>query len=87
MPGEFKEEVFRTPMTPQEWKEVADGFWRNWQLPHTIWTLDGKQISVCMPPDSESKYSRTPRIQTPEIHIPQISDQKITLQIKSNNVF
>ncbi len=40
---EFKEEVFQTPTTPQEWKEVADGFWRNWQLPHTMGANSGSK--------------------------------------------
>lgn len=61
----------KQPSSPEEWKEVAEGFYRRWNLPNTLGTsvycvptqiirivgaIDGKHVQIKKPPQSGSKY-------------------------------
>lgn len=37
------------PQTPVEWKEVADEFYKEWDLPNVVGALDGKHIQIQCP--------------------------------------
>ena len=51
----YKDEYMKCPSTPEEWKEVARGFYERWQFPNTIGSLDGKHIRTKAPPKSGSR--------------------------------
>ena len=48
--------LFQTPTTVRGWKDIAEGFDDNWQLPHCIGSLDGKHIRIMRPYKSGSTY-------------------------------
>ena len=52
----YRDEVFHTPTTADEWLAVADDFEKRWQLPHTLGALDGKHCKIKMPKKSGSEY-------------------------------
>ena len=45
----LKNDYLKTPSTPAEWKQVAEEFEREWNLPHVIGALDGKHITIQNP--------------------------------------
>ena len=51
----YKGEYMKCPSTPEEWKDVAKGFYEKWQFPNTIGSLDGKHIRTKAPPKSGSR--------------------------------
>ena len=51
----FKGEV-KTPRTPDEWHEVAEGFSSRWNIEHCIGALDGKHVAIKKPPGSGSTH-------------------------------
>lgn len=46
----------KTPQSPQEWKNISEGFWNNWNFPHCLGALDGKHINIQAPPKSGSQF-------------------------------
>ena len=53
---EFSQEVFTFPSTPEEWREVAQGFGRRWNFHHACGALDGKHIAIKAPPKSGTVF-------------------------------
>ncbi|XP_018575296.1 protein ALP1-like [Anoplophora glabripennis] len=48
-------EYLKVPRT-QEWKNISDGFYNNWNLPNCIGALDGKNVVIQSPRNSGSLY-------------------------------
>jgi hypothetical protein len=44
------------PKTPTEWKQIAKGFYKQWQFPNCLGALDGKHVAIKKPPHSGSLY-------------------------------
>ena len=53
---EYKNEVAACPITPGEWRTVADEFERTWKIPQAVGALDWKQVGLHKPPQSGSLY-------------------------------
>ena len=53
---EFMEETIVIPVTPEGWKEVAQGFASKWNFHHTIGAIDGKHIAIESPTNGGSCY-------------------------------
>lgn len=53
---EFKEDVWKRPTTPDQWKEVAEGFSNRWNFHHCIGAIDGKHIAIRKPKNSGSLF-------------------------------
>jgi hypothetical protein len=53
---EYSAEVMRCPVTPEAWKEVANGFYNRWNLPHCVGAIDGKHIAMRCPRKSGSLF-------------------------------
>ena len=49
-------EFVKLPTDTAEWLEIAEGFEKKWQFPHTLGALDGKHIRIKKPPNSGSMY-------------------------------
>ena len=50
------DEVMTAPSTPEEWKELADGFLKKWNFPNCVADIDGKDIAIRKPNSSGSLY-------------------------------
>jgi len=53
---EFKDEVFRTPSTTEEWRAVEAVFRERWNYPHCCGAIDGKHVAIKKPKDSGSLF-------------------------------
>ena len=53
---EYMDEVPVCPTTSEDWRIVADKFYRRWNLPHTCGAHDGKHVACRSPPKSGSLY-------------------------------
>ena len=54
--AEYAEELVRCPVTPDEWRRVADQFGTRWQLSHALGAIDGKHIAIRCPRQGGSLY-------------------------------
>ena len=53
---EYKDEVVKTPSTPQEWMVVANHMSNRWQYHHCLGAIDGKHIAIRKPMKAGSYY-------------------------------
>lgn len=44
--SEFKDEVMNTPLTTDEWMDVANTFGLRWDFHYACGALDGKNIAI-----------------------------------------
>uniref|UniRef100_A0A3Q3FCJ6 DDE Tnp4 domain-containing protein n=1 Tax=Labrus bergylta TaxID=56723 RepID=A0A3Q3FCJ6_9LABR len=49
-------EKFLPRPTEETWREVAKGFWENWNFPNCLGAIDGKHVHIQAPPLSGSQY-------------------------------
>ncbi|XP_029163349.1 protein ALP1-like [Nylanderia fulva] len=52
----LKNAFVKPPANEAEWREVAAGFWEEWQFPHCVGAIDGKHIQMQAPQASQSIY-------------------------------
>ena len=52
----YSDELLSCTITLEDWKEVADLFSSQWNLPHCVGALDGKHVAIKCPPNSGSVY-------------------------------
>lgn len=48
--------VYLAPPNTHEWKKNADEFYRVWNLPNCVSSIDGKHINIECPPNAGSEY-------------------------------
>lgn len=48
--------VYLSSPTEEDWRKYADGYWRKWNLPNCVGSIDGKHIRLRCPPNSGSLY-------------------------------
>ncbi|XP_052242474.1 putative nuclease HARBI1 [Dreissena polymorpha] len=53
---EYVDEVMTAPSTPEEWRQLADGFLKNWNFSNCVAAIDGKHIAIRKPASSGSLY-------------------------------
>ena len=53
---EYTEEQLSMPETEEEWKAIANAWYKRWNFPHTIGAIDGKHIACRKPENSGSEY-------------------------------
>jgi len=41
--------IYLPPMTREDWRNVADGFYAKWNFPNCIGALDGKHVRIQAP--------------------------------------
>lgn len=46
----------RAPSSEEEWRQIAGGFWQDWQFPHCIGAIDGKHVQIQAPQTSHSVF-------------------------------
>jgi len=47
---------FQFPKTEQDWKYIAQHFEKRWNFPHCLGAIDGKHISIALPPGCGSEF-------------------------------
>lgn len=52
----LKNVFVKPPANEVEWRQVAAGFWEEWQFPHCVGAIDGKHIQIQAPQTSQSVF-------------------------------
>ncbi|KAK8770697.1 hypothetical protein V5799_012837 [Amblyomma americanum] len=47
---------YMKPPNDQMWRNIADGFWKRWQFPNCLGSVDGKHVQIVAPANSGSLY-------------------------------
>lgn len=50
------EPLYLTPPTEEDWKRYADGYWKRWNIPNCVGSVDGKHIRLRCSPYSGSLF-------------------------------
>ena len=53
---EAYKDVWTMPSSPEEWKEVSDGFSSRWNFHHCVGAIDGKHVEIVKPRKSGDLY-------------------------------
>ncbi|XP_052281075.1 putative nuclease HARBI1 [Dreissena polymorpha] len=53
---EYVDEVMTAPSAPEGWRQLADGFLKNWNFPNCVAAIDGKPIAIRNPASSGFSY-------------------------------
>lgn len=48
--------MYLAPPTEKDWKKCADGYWKRWNLPNCVGSVDGKHIRLQCPPNSGTLF-------------------------------
>ncbi|KAK8769527.1 hypothetical protein V5799_014007 [Amblyomma americanum] len=48
--------LYMKPPTESEWRDIAAGFWHQWQFPNCLGAVDGKHVNIKRPKKSGSLY-------------------------------
>ncbi|XP_071578889.1 uncharacterized protein [Temnothorax nylanderi] len=48
--------IYLTCPTEEQWKNISDGYWNQWNIPNCFGAIDGKHILLRCPPNSGSLY-------------------------------
>lgn len=52
----LKPVYLKAPSDANEWQQISNGFWEDWQFPHCIGAIDGKHIQIQCPQASQSVF-------------------------------
>ncbi|XP_052225019.1 uncharacterized protein LOC127840646 [Dreissena polymorpha] len=53
---EYVDGVMTAPSTPEDWRQLADGFLKNWNISNCVAAIDGTHIDIRKPASSGSLY-------------------------------
>ena len=53
---EYHQDVFSTPSTPDQWRQVAQGFQDRWNFTHVCEAIDGKHVAIIKAKKSGTLY-------------------------------
>ncbi|GAB1869452.1 Protein ANTAGONIST OF LIKE HETEROCHROMATIN PROTEIN 1-like [Camponotus japonicus] len=48
--------MYLAPPTEEDWKKYADGYWKRWNFPNCVGSVDGKHIRLQCPPNSGTLF-------------------------------
>ncbi|CAK1591625.1 unnamed protein product [Parnassius mnemosyne] len=49
-------DFLKFPNTEQDWKNIAEKFEKRWNFPHCLGAIDGKHVSIALPPGCGSEF-------------------------------
>lgn len=52
----LEENYIKFPSTDEEWLDIADGFLREFDMPHCLGPVDSKQVKLENPPNSGVRF-------------------------------
>lgn len=50
------EPLYLSSPTEEDWKKCIHGYWRRWNIPNCVGSVDGKHVRLRCPPNSGSLY-------------------------------